>query len=94
MWLATAGHQGFSTNLFAIPGDLFPRYAQGAVVGLGGFAGAVGGVLMSKYVGMVLESIGTYTPIFVVSGFAYLTALVVTHLINPRYEPARMESAA
>lgn len=89
--MATAGHQGFSTNLFAIPGDLFPRYAQGAVVGLGGFAGAAGGMLMSKYAGMVLETIGTYTPIFVVSGFAYLTALVVTHLINPRYEPARME---
>jgi MFS transporter, ACS family, hexuronate transporter len=89
--MATAGHQGFSTNLFAIPGDLFPRYAQGAVVGLGGFAGAVGGMLMSKYAGIVLETIGTYTPIFVVSGFAYLTALVVTHLINPRYEPARMK---
>ncbi len=57
----------------------FPRYAQGAVVGLGGFAGAAGGMLMSKYAGMVLESIGTYTPIFIVSGFAYLTALVVTH---------------
>ncbi len=92
--LATAGHQGFSTNLFAIPGDLFPRYAQGAVVGLGGFAGALGGMLMSKYAGMVLETLGTYTPIFVVSGFAYLTALVVTHLINPRYEPARMEQPA
>jgi ACS family hexuronate transporter-like MFS transporter len=92
--LATAGHQGFSTNLFAIPGDLFPRYAQGAVVGLGGFAGALGGMLMSKYAGMVLETLGTYTPIFVVSGFAYLAALVVTHLINPRYEPARMEQAA
>jgi ACS family hexuronate transporter-like MFS transporter len=92
--LATAGHQGFSTNLFAIPGDLFPRYAQGAVVGLGGFAGAAGGMLMSKYAGMVLESIGTYTPIFVVSGFAYLTALVVTHLINPRYEPVRMVEAS
>ena len=89
--MATAGHQGFSTNLFAIPGDLFPRYAQGAVVGLGGFAGAAGGMLMSKYAGMVLETVGTYTPIFIVSGFAYLTALVVTHLINPRYEPVRME---
>jgi len=92
--LATAGHQGFSTNLFAIPGDLFPRYSQGAVVGLGGLAGAAGGMLMSKYAGMVLETIGTYTPIFVVSGFAYLLALVVTHLLNPRYEPVKMDSPA
>jgi ACS family hexuronate transporter-like MFS transporter len=92
--LATAGHQGFSTNLFAIPGDLFPRYSQGAVVGLGGLAGAAGGMLMSKYAGMVLETIGTYTPIFVVSGFAYLLALAVTHMLNPRYEPVRMDSPA
>jgi ACS family hexuronate transporter-like MFS transporter len=92
--LATAGHQGFSTNLFAIPGDLFPRYSQGAVVGLGGLAGAAGGMLMSKYAGMVLETIGTYTPIFVVSGFAYLLALAVTHLLNPRYEPVKMDRPA
>ncbi|MBO9576067.1 MAG: MFS transporter [Sphingobium sp.] len=101
MWLAviligmaTAGHQGFSTNLFAIPGDLFPRHAQGAVVGLGGFAGALGSMIMSKYAGIVLESIGTYTPIFVVSGFAYLTALVVTHLFNPHYEPVKMDHSS
>jgi len=92
--LATAGHQGFSTNLFAIPGDLFPRYAQGAVVGLGGFAGAAGGMLMSKYAGAVLENLGTYTPIFIVSGSAYLVALVVTHMLNPRYEPVRMDQHA
>jgi ACS family hexuronate transporter-like MFS transporter len=51
-------------------------------------------MLMSKYAGMVLESIGTYTPIFIVSGSAYLVALVVTHLINPRYEPVRMEQTS
>ena len=92
--LACACHQGFSANVFAIPGDLFPRYSQGAVVGLGGLAGAAGGMLMSKYAGMVLETIGTYTPIFVVSGFAYLLALLVTHLLNPRYEPVKMDNPA
>lgn len=91
--LATAGHQGFSTNLFAIPGDLFPRYAQGSVVGLGGFAGAAGGMLMSKYAGMVLENLGTYTPIFIVSGSAYLIALLVTTWLNPRYLPVDMVRA-
>ncbi|HEY0598095.1 MAG TPA: MFS transporter, partial [Sphingopyxis sp.] len=85
--LACAGHQGFSSNLFSMPADLFPRWAQGTVVGLGGFAGAAGGMLMSKYAGYVLETIGTYTPIFIVSGFAYLLALLVVHLINPRYAP-------
>lgn len=83
--LACAGHQGFSTNLFAMPADLFPRWAQGSIVGLGGFAGAAGGMLMAKYAGAVLESVGTYTPIFVFCGIAYLLALLVVHLINPRY---------
>jgi MFS transporter, ACS family, hexuronate transporter len=83
--LACAGHQGFSTNLFAMPGDLFPRWAQGSIVGLGGFAGAVGGMLMAKYAGIVLESVGSYTPIFLFCGVAYLLALLVVHLINPCY---------
>jgi len=86
--LACAGHQGFSANLFAMPADLFPRWALGSVVGLGGFAGALGSMLMAKYAGWVLGKFGgDYTPIFVVSGCAYLVALAVYHLINPRYTP-------
>ncbi|HEY0310930.1 MAG TPA: MFS transporter [Allosphingosinicella sp.] len=85
--LACAGHQGFSANLFSMPADLFPRWAVGSVVGLGGFAGAAGGMLMAKYAGWVLQSFGSYTPIFIVSGMAYLIALAVTHVINPLYAP-------
>jgi ACS family hexuronate transporter-like MFS transporter len=86
--LACAGHQGFSANLFSMPADLFPRWAVGSVVGLGGFAGALGGMLMAKYAGWVLERFGgNYTPIFVIAGSAYLIALVVVHRINPRYAP-------
>jgi ACS family hexuronate transporter-like MFS transporter len=85
--LACAGHQGFSANLFSMPADLFPRWAVGSVVGLGGFAGAAGGMLMAKYAGWVLQTLGSYTPIFIVSGCAYLVALTVVHLINPRYAP-------
>ena len=84
--LACAGHQGFSSNHFSLPADAFPRFAQGTVVGLGGFAGAVGGMLMAKYAGFILDRFGSYTPIFVVAGCAYLIALLVVHLINPRYE--------
>jgi MFS transporter, ACS family, hexuronate transporter len=91
--LACAGHQGFSTNLFAMPGDLFPRWALGSIVGLGGFAGAAGGMLMAKYAGWVLETIGSYTPIFIYCGAAYLLALLVVHLINPGYAPVTKFSA-
>jgi ACS family hexuronate transporter-like MFS transporter len=85
--LACAGHQGFSSNLFAMPADLFPRWALGSVVGIGGFAGALGGMLMAKYAGWVLQTVGSYGPIFAFCGIAYLLALAVYHLINPRYLP-------
>ena len=61
---------------------------SGSVVGLGGFAGALGGTLMSLYAANVLQIIGSYTPIFVFASVAYLFALLVVHLIVPRYAPA------
>jgi len=89
--LATAAHQSFSCNLYTLPSDLFPRHAVGSVAGLGGMAGAVGGMLMAKYAGWVLDRIGSYTPIFAVSASAYLLALALIHLLSPRYEPARLD---
>jgi ACS family hexuronate transporter-like MFS transporter len=86
--LAYAAHQGFSANLYALPSDLFPRWAAGSIVGLGGLSGALGGMLMSKYAANVLQTIGSYTPIFVFASVAYLFALLVVHLIVPRYAPA------
>lgn len=86
--LACAGHQGFSANLYALPGDVFPRWMAGSVVGLGGLAGAVGGMLMAKFAGIILETVGSFGPIFVVASLAYLIALCTIHLIIPRYQPA------
>jgi ACS family hexuronate transporter-like MFS transporter len=83
--LACAGHQGFSANLYALPSDLFPRWAAGSVVGLGGAAGAVGGMLMAQFAGWVLQHIGSYRPIFLVAAGAYLIALAVVHLLVPKY---------
>jgi len=85
--LACAGHQGFSTNLFTMPGDLYPHYASGTVAGLGGLAGACGGMLMAKFAGIILQTTGgNYTPIFVVSSVMYLIAFCVVHLLCPRWE--------
>jgi ACS family hexuronate transporter-like MFS transporter len=89
--VATAAHQGFSANLYTLPSDVFPRGAVGSVVGIGGMFGAFGGMLFSKYVGGVLEEIGTYTPIFVVAGGGYLLALLVVQLLSPRMEPVKFE---
>jgi ACS family hexuronate transporter-like MFS transporter len=89
--LAAAGHQAFSCNLLTFPSDVFPRSAVGSVVGIGGTAGAVGGMLMAKYAGWILQRVGSYTPIFIVAGSVYLIALVAVHLLSPRYEPVRVD---
>lgn len=85
--LATAAHQAFSANLYTLPSDVFPRRAVASVVGIGGMLGGVGGMLMAKYAGWVLERIGSYTPIFVVAGTVYLIALLVIHVLMPKLKP-------
>jgi ACS family hexuronate transporter-like MFS transporter len=82
--IATAAHQAFSANLYTLPSDLFPRAAVGSVVGIGGTVGAVGGMLMAKYAGYVLDSIGSYVPLFAVAGSAYFLALLCVHLLSPK----------
>jgi ACS family hexuronate transporter-like MFS transporter len=91
--LAAAAHQGWSANIFTIASDTFPRRAVGSVVGIGGMAGAVGGMLLSLLVGEILEKTGNYLPIFIIAGSAYLLALLVIHLLAPRLEPASLDSA-
>jgi len=88
--VATAAHQGFSANLYTLPGDVFPRSAVGSVVGIGGMIGAVGGMVMAKYAGYVLDKIGVYTPIFVVAASVYLLALLAIHLLSPKLEPVEV----
>ncbi|MBW3656185.1 MAG: MFS transporter, partial [Gemmatimonadetes bacterium] len=88
--LAAASHQWWSANLFTTASDMFPRRAVASVVGIGGFAGAMGGVLFQRATGRILEATNNnYSIIFMVCGLAYVTALLIMHLIVPRLEPAR-----
>jgi ACS family hexuronate transporter-like MFS transporter len=89
--LATAAHQGWSANLFTFASDMFPRQAVGSVVGLGGFAGAVGGMLIAKVTGYVLQMTGSYTTVLMIAGGAYLVALTVVQILTPHLEPARID---
>ena len=83
--LAAAAHQWWSANIFTLSSDMFPRQAVGTVVGIGGFAGAMGGVLFQRVTGLVLQSNGNnYVPIFAVCGLAYVTALLIIHLLVPK----------
>jgi len=85
-WLA-AVHQAFSANLYTLPSDVFPRKAVGSVIGIGGMLGGIGGMVMAKSVGHVLEGMGGYGPIFAVCGGIYLLAVLVIHLLTPKMEP-------
>jgi ACS family hexuronate transporter-like MFS transporter len=62
------------------------------VVGIGGMAGAVGGMLLAKTVGYVLEWTGSYLPVFVIAGSAYLIALLIIQLLAPKLAPAPVEA--
>jgi ACS family hexuronate transporter-like MFS transporter len=90
--VAAAAHQWWSANLFTTASDMFPRRAVASVVGIGGFAGAMGGVLFQRATGRILEATGNnYSAIFMVCGLAYVTALLIMHLIVPRLQPAHLE---
>jgi ACS family hexuronate transporter-like MFS transporter len=88
--IAASAHQGWSANLFTLASDLFPRPSVGSVVGLGGMAGAVGGMLVAPAVGYWLEwSGGSYGPLFYAAGSMYLLALGIIHLLAPNLDRAR-----
>jgi len=88
--LAASAHQAWSCNVFTLASDMFPRQAVGSVVGLGGMAGAVGGMLIAKLTGALLEWTGSYVPVFLIAGSTYLIALAIVHMLVPRLEPAKL----
>ncbi len=87
--LATAAHQGWSANIFTTASDMFPRKAVGSIVGFGGMAGSIGGMLFSTSAGLLLEWTGSYMTLFVVAGLAYVVALGVFQILVPKLEPAK-----
>lgn len=91
--LATAGHQGWSANVYTLTSDLFPRRAVASVVGIGGFAGAVGGMLISTVIGLLLQATGSYVPVFLMAGGAYVFAWIVVQWLVPRLEPVVLDHA-
>ena len=93
MWLAVLlismaafAHQGYAANIFTIVSDIYPKNAVGSVVGLSGFAGAIGGVLFSAAVGLILEFTGSYYTIFAIASVAYLVCWLVLKIFVPDRE--------
>jgi MFS transporter, ACS family, hexuronate transporter len=81
--LAAAAHQGWSANLFTTASDMFPTSALGAVVGIGGMAGSVGGILFSLSAGWILQITHSYASLFGIAASAYLIALLVLRTLAP-----------
>ncbi len=92
--LATAAHQGFSANLLTLPTDLFPTRAVGSAVGIGGMAGAIGGMFIAQAAGHILALTGSYTSLFACAACAYLLALGVIHALVPTLAPVTFEQTA
>ena len=82
--VATSAHQAWSANIFTTVSDMFPKKAVSSVTGIGGMAGALGGMLIAKFAGFILDhfkaagdiKIGYYV-MFFVCGLAYLLAWVI-----------------
>ena len=85
--LAVAAHQGWSANLLTLASDLFPKGTVASVVGIGTFAGAIGGSLIAAAVGWLLQKTHSYINIFAIAAFAYLFALLVIQFLSPRLNP-------
>ncbi|SMO60056.1 MFS transporter [Solitalea koreensis] len=96
--LASAAHQAWSANIFTTVSDFFPKEAISSVVGIGGMAGAIGGIAFPLLVGSLLDyykSIGAmntgYNILFVICGLAYLLAWLVLFVVTPRLSSKKEE---
>ncbi|AQG77993.1 MFS transporter [Spirosoma montaniterrae] len=81
--LAAAAHQSWSAVLFTTVSDQFPQQAVASVVGIGGMAGAAGGMLIATATGYLLDATGSYLLIFAVAASIYLVALGLFQWLVP-----------
>ena len=96
--LAVAAHQAWATNVFTMSSDMFPTQVVSSVVGIGGMAGALGGILFPLFIGSVLDTykaVGNlqagYNLIFTICGCTYLIALLIIHLLTRNKEKVSLE---
>ena len=86
--LATAAHQGFSSNLYTLVSDMFPKRSVASVAGFGGTAGYVGASIFQIFVGYMVQGSSNYVAPFMCAGCAYLVAFGVIQLLVPNIKPA------
>ncbi|MDR1170223.1 MAG: MFS transporter [Prevotellaceae bacterium] len=91
--LACAGHQAWSANIFTTVSDMFPKKAVASVTGIGGMAGAFGGMLIAWSAGLLLDHFKLlnrietgYGILFAVCALAYIVAWVVMKILVPKFK--------
>lgn len=96
--LAGSAHQAWSANLYTTVSDMFPKYAVASVIGLGGMAGAFGGMLFPVFTGRLLDLFtsegnvtGGYAILFTICAFAYLVAFGLHHLLAPSLDQMKLK---
>jgi len=92
--IGASAHQAWSANIFTTVSDMFPKKAVGSVVGIGGMAGGMGGVVMSKLGGALFDHYegldnveAGYTIMFTICALAYLVAWLIMKSLVPKYKP-------
>jgi MFS transporter, ACS family, hexuronate transporter len=95
--IACAAHQAWSANIFTTVSDMFPKRAVASVTGIGGMAGAVGGILIARAAGKLLEhytNLGKqevgYGILFVICATSYIVAWVIMHMLAPKFEQVKL----
>jgi MFS transporter, ACS family, hexuronate transporter len=91
--VAGAAHQAWSANLYTTVSDMFPKYAVASVIGIGGLAGAIGGMLFPIFSGRLLDIFTAqgnvtagYSVLFGICAVAYIFTFVLHHLLAPKFE--------
>lgn len=91
--IGASAHQAWSANIFTTVSDMFPKKAVASVIGIGGFAGGMGGVIINWGAGHIFDywsaqgSITTgYSILFVICATAYLLAWCVMKMLVPKFK--------
>jgi len=84
--LAMFGHQFWSTILQTLAADMFPSSSVGSVAGLMGCVGSFGAALFGLLVGWILNTYGSYVPLFVMAGVMHPISFVIILLVVRKVE--------
>ena len=90
--LAFFGQQSWSTLVMILPTDMISQRAVGALAGLVGFGGAMGGVLLGQVVGWLRDHGYSYTPALVISGSLHVVAFILICLVVPKIQPLTLST--